>query len=234
MEQVEGGDLIVNRGEESRPKETPSDIASRDLSAVEGYEEAAKLAMVYNLCVLHFVYDPHPPHQANLDELIKTRTTNTTPSKASDIQSPTTYSHIYLRVQPFYTSSSLPLSSLSSTAEESVQESRQLQFLLLLKDPSHSLTHRTVTQTVPAEWLVPGMWNRYDWVEDLVAEALRVGVEVVGQEYVVKRMGWGVDDQSVDAQKRVSEDGKDRGNAAEGDNVVIVEKPESKEDGGES
>lgn len=28
-------------------------------------------------------------------------------------------------------------------------------------------------------------------MEDLVAEALRVGVEVVGQEYVVARMGWG-------------------------------------------
>jgi len=35
------------------------------------------------------------------------------------------------------------------------------------------------------------MWDKYDWVEDLVAEALRVGVEVVGQEYVVARMGWG-------------------------------------------
>lgn len=35
------------------------------------------------------------------------------------------------------------------------------------------------------------MWEKYDWVEDLMAEALRVGVEVIGQEYVVKRMGWG-------------------------------------------
>jgi hypothetical protein len=35
------------------------------------------------------------------------------------------------------------------------------------------------------------MWDEYEWVEDLVAEALRVGVEVVGQEYVVARMGWG-------------------------------------------
>ena len=28
-------------------------------------------------------------------------------------------------------------------------------------------------------------------MEDLVAESLRVGVEVLGQEYVVSRMGWG-------------------------------------------
>jgi hypothetical protein len=44
MEQVEGGDLIVNRGEESRPKETAG--VGRDLSAVDGYEAAFKLAQV--------------------------------------------------------------------------------------------------------------------------------------------------------------------------------------------
>jgi len=45
MEQVEGGDLIVNSGKESRPKETPS--PSRDLNAVETYEAAHKLAQVH-------------------------------------------------------------------------------------------------------------------------------------------------------------------------------------------
>ena len=51
------------------------------------------------------------------------------------------------------------------------------------------MIHTTVTQAVPEKWL--SLWDEYDWVEDLVAEALRVGVEVVGQEYVVARMGWG-------------------------------------------
>lgn len=45
MEQVEGGDLIVNRGEESRPKDVTSDSA-REMNAVEGYEAAYKLAQV--------------------------------------------------------------------------------------------------------------------------------------------------------------------------------------------
>ena len=45
MEQVEGGDLIVNRGDESRSKDTPSD--KRDLNAVEGLEAAMKLAQVH-------------------------------------------------------------------------------------------------------------------------------------------------------------------------------------------
>jgi hypothetical protein len=44
MEQVEGGDLIVNRGDESRPKESAD--TPRDLGAVEGFEAASKLAKV--------------------------------------------------------------------------------------------------------------------------------------------------------------------------------------------
>jgi hypothetical protein len=43
MEQVEGGDLIVNSGKESRPKETSG---SRDINAVETYDAAYKLAQV--------------------------------------------------------------------------------------------------------------------------------------------------------------------------------------------
>jgi hypothetical protein len=48
MEQVEGGDLIVNRGEESRPKDTSSDLP-REMNAVDGYEGAYKLAQVQDL-----------------------------------------------------------------------------------------------------------------------------------------------------------------------------------------
>lgn len=69
--------------------------------------------------------------------------------------------------------------------------------------------HTTVTQAVPADWLE--IWDDYDWVEDLVVEALRVGVEVIGQEYIVSRMGWGKKGK-----------GKER---APSDEPVVVEKP---------
>jgi hypothetical protein len=69
-----------------------------------------------------------------------------------------------------------------------------LQFILHLSDPAHQLVHTTVTQAVPGQW--PDIWDDYDWVEDLVAETLRVGVEVIGQEYVVARMGWGSKDKT--------------------------------------
>lgn len=44
MEQVEGGDLVVNRGDESRPKDAPAE--KRDLNAVDGLDAALKLAQV--------------------------------------------------------------------------------------------------------------------------------------------------------------------------------------------
>ena len=47
MDQVKGGDLIVNRGDESKPKEDPASKV-RELNAVEGYEVALKLAEVHH------------------------------------------------------------------------------------------------------------------------------------------------------------------------------------------
>jgi hypothetical protein len=52
MEQVEGGDLIVNRGNESRPKEGSD---QRDLNAVDGYEAAVKLAQACSPSSLNFL-----------------------------------------------------------------------------------------------------------------------------------------------------------------------------------
>ena len=71
--------------------------------------------------------------------------------------------------------------------------------------------HTTITQAVPGEWLE--IWDEYDWVEDLVVEALRVGVEVVGQEYIVARMGWGKEKMAG------------KGKAKEVEEVGIAEKP---------
>ncbi|KAF9243889.1 maintenance of telomere capping protein 1 [Melanogaster broomeanus] len=171
MEQVEGGDLIVNRGQESRPKD--SSDSARDLNIVEGYEAALKLA------------------QANLDELIKTKTN--APPKESSTEIPVTYSYIYLRVQPFVRSYTLPQPIEEGPSDS---EGSYLQFILHLSDPGHQLAHTTVTQAVPTKWLE--LWDQYDWVEDMVAESLRVAVEVLGQDYLASRMGWGKKDRQDD------------------------------------
>jgi Family of unknown function (DUF5427) len=96
------------------------------------------------------------------------------------------------------TTFTLPEQQTSSeqTSATPLSAEPHLQFLLHLSDPAHKLTHTTVTQAVPARWLE--LWEKYVWVEDLVAEALRVGVEVIGQDYIVARMGWGSKNKTED------------------------------------
>ncbi|KIJ08756.1 hypothetical protein PAXINDRAFT_139145 [Paxillus involutus ATCC 200175] len=170
MEQVEGGDLIVNRGEESRLKDSAD--SARDLNTVDGYEAALKLA------------------QANLDDLVKNNTN--APPKESSAENPVTYSSVYLRVQPFIRPYALP----QFVEGHSDSEGSYLQFILHLSDPGHKLSHTTVTQAIPSGWLE--LWDQYDWVEDLVAESLRVAIEVLGQDYLASRMGWDKKDRQHD------------------------------------
>ncbi|EJD55485.1 hypothetical protein AURDEDRAFT_78614 [Auricularia subglabra TFB-10046 SS5] len=171
MEQVEGGDLVVNKGNESRPKEGSDD--ARNLNAVDDQDAALRLA------------------KANLEDLAKIKAADTdAPKPESSLQNPTTYSSVYLRIQPFFATHSLI--NPPATADEKAPAPapvRHLHFLLYLQDPSHKLEHATVSQAVPERWLE--LWDEYDWVEDLVAESLRVSTEIIGQEYVVERMGWG-------------------------------------------
>ncbi|KAI8995360.1 maintenance of telomere capping protein 1, partial [Trametes punicea] len=168
LEQVEGGDLVVNRGDESRPKDAAD--SKRDMNAVDSYEAALKLA------------------QANLEEMMK-RNAKPEQTRSSSTQNPITYSYVYLRVQPFTTTYALPEIHAGTDAAPVAKSSQSsLHFLICLSDPYHNMTQSTVTQAIPTRWLE--LWDEYDWVEDLVVEAIRIGVEVIGQEYIGSRMGW--------------------------------------------
>lgn len=115
-----------------------------------------------------------------------------TPEPSS--QNPTQHSYVYLRIQPYHsflpTSLNAPTTNTSNTSESSAPspDHQQLQFVLHLSDPEHQLVHTSVTQAIPAKWI--DILEKNEWVEELMVEALRVGVEVIGQEYVVARMGW--------------------------------------------
>jgi hypothetical protein len=122
--------------------------------------------------------------QANLDEMMESKAHPTPPQKESSTENPTEYSYIFLRVQPFTTS----YKSRGSSVDAAPQTHEKLQFVLHLEDPGHKIVHTAVTQAVPANWLA--VWDKYDWVEDAVVEVLRVGVEVLGQEYIATRMSW--------------------------------------------
>lgn len=122
-----------------------------------------------------------------------------------------TYSHVFLRIQPYFSTAAQPPPLDSSSSTETPQ---QLQFLLYMFDPEHKLTHTTVTQPVPSKWLP--LWDEYYWVEDLIADSLRVGVEVLGQEYVVQRMGWGSKGGDTSNETSTSVDPGDKEDKAEG------------------
>lgn len=47
MEQVEGGDLVVNKGHESKPREKGS-TTGRNMNSVDGVDAAFKLSEVFS------------------------------------------------------------------------------------------------------------------------------------------------------------------------------------------
>jgi hypothetical protein len=86
---------------------------------------------------------------------------------------------LYLRIQPF--------ASTLASKEGSGDAPRVAQFLIMMSEPTNSLTHYAVTQTFPHQWL--DVWDTNEWVEDLIVDSIRLGVQVVGQTYLIARMG---------------------------------------------
>jgi len=156
---------VVNKGTESKPREKPTG-SKRNLNAVDSVETALRLA------------------EANLQEQIKSNPKQE-PAQSS-AQNPTTYSSVYLRLQPFH----YTMPSIDQQAEKSEGAPNILQFLVVLSDPDHQLTHRTITQGIPAKWLEGDLWDKHTWVEDCLVDSLRTGMEIIGQEYISARMGW--------------------------------------------
>lgn len=78
--------------------------------------------------------------------------------------------------------------------------------MLYLSDPEHQLAHSTVTQAVPATWV--DQMESHEWIEDVIVDALRIGMETIGQEYIVSRMRWLESDEDGSATE-VSEKGKE-------------------------
>jgi hypothetical protein len=130
--------------------------------------------------------------------------------KATSVEVPTTYSDVYLRVQPF--KSTLAHPPVSADVQPHKEET--LQFLLHLTDPGHKLVHSTVTQAIPRRWL--DVWDTYDWVEDTVVDVIRQGVEVLGQDYIARRMSW-LKEEAEKAQDDEDDDDDESGEEEESD-----------------
>lgn len=200
MEQVDGGELILNKGDEERAKTPEQGEPERDLQAVEGMLEGYKLA----LANLEQVIKRKESQKAESVEDPKKTEDTPLPTESSDNNElPITHCPVYVRIQPILsrlpvflsTGPTCDLSAGSATAPTAgitkggvkVEEEQHLFFLILLRDVKHSLDHATLTQSIPASWLeIP--FEENEWVEDIMVEVIRRGTETIGQQYVNGRI----------------------------------------------
>jgi hypothetical protein len=92
-----------------------------------------------------------------------------------------------------------------------------------LIDPTHSLTHHTISQPLPASWLeIP--FEENEWVEEFMVESIRGATEVVGQEYITGRMrAQGVAIEKAKEEARKTLEGQSLENRKEGEGDRSIE-----------
>ncbi|SPO23147.1 uncharacterized protein UTRI_01825 [Ustilago trichophora] len=173
LEQVDSSgteqQLVVNKAQietpASKPKTDGMAEQERDLNAVEGFAAAFRLAKV------------------NLEECIKQHEVAAPPQRSADAAAlPITTCPVFVRIQAC-------LADLSGdeASVEGGESNKNLFFLVLLRDPQHGLSHKTVSQAVPTSWLdVPFEENQ--WVEESLVDVLSNALSIVGQDYVQGRM----------------------------------------------
>lgn len=195
MEQVDSSgteqQLIVNKAQIETPASKPKTEGAdqeRDLNAVEGFSAAFKLAKV------------------NLEECIKQHEVAAPAQKVAE-GLPITTCPVFVRIQAC-------LSDLPGV-DEGEGEAKSLFFLILLRDPQHGLSHKTVSQAVPCSWckFIPSFsvtfsqsgivmltcsppflltvdvpFEENQWVEESLVDVLSNALSVVGQDYVQGRM----------------------------------------------
>ncbi|PWZ00604.1 hypothetical protein BCV70DRAFT_160695 [Testicularia cyperi] len=177
MEQVDSSSseqqLVVNKAQvdtsSSHPRRSSGggsqgDAPERDLNAVEGFGPAFKMA------------------RANLDECIKRHEVAPPPVKSAQAAAlPITTCPVFVRIQACLA----PLPGFENT--DSSDATKSLFFLILLQDPQHGLSHKTVSQAVPTSWLEVG-FEENEWVEESLVDVISNALSVIGQDYVQGRM----------------------------------------------
>ncbi|KAK4705176.1 hypothetical protein P7C70_g1041, partial [Phenoliferia sp. Uapishka_3] len=174
MDQVEGGTLVINQGDERKPKEgTSDDPDERNLNTVEGLAEGWKLA------------------EAELQDLIKTSykpqeepAAESAHKRSQSVTVPVTTCPIYLRIQACLAPQ--PYSVPVQSGEAAATQEKALFFILILRDPTHKLVHTSLSQSMPAEWLnIP--FEENEWVEDVMVDVIGRSVQIVGKAYIHAR-----------------------------------------------
>ncbi|KAK9897801.1 hypothetical protein P389DRAFT_210203 [Cystobasidium minutum MCA 4210] len=202
MEQVEGGDLVVNKGHvDDSPTAAPRQSApaaeaggegeeedERSLNTVEGLVEGYKLAEANLEALIKKHYKkPEEPSSASSEKAAGHS------RKESSLTIPVTICPVYMRIQPVLAPMPFSPQALSSTTEADAtsklktSDDLHLFFILILRDPTNELVHKTLTQSMPSKWLdIP--FEENEWVEDIMVDVIRRGVEIIGEEYIKGRM----------------------------------------------
>ena len=185
---------------------------ARNLGAVKGLEEGTKLSRV---SAESYAADYFAP-RGGLEEAAKQATeilSESNPVRSSDI---------FLAIQAISQTSPKdlfggPTSQPKSEGVVELEEDDELvSFAIYLHDPIHGITFHTVTQTLPQKWtewldasatsesgesglpeeiaeiVSTGGVDPREWVAEWVEEVLSLGVGVVAQRYVARRMGVGL------------------------------------------
>ncbi|POW17793.1 hypothetical protein PSHT_06233 [Puccinia striiformis] len=214
MEQVDGGDLILNKGDEEKLKNPDQQgiEPERNLHAIEGMTEGYKLALANLEQMIKRIEAKKKAEQVNKPPKIMTPAEEEEEKEKdsrskeeetnSDQDLPITHCPVYVRIQPIlsrlpmFTSVCTPTVTINEEEDKNtkvggggitVDQEPHLFFLILLRDVKNSLDHATITQSTPAIWLdIPFEDN--EWVEDVLVDVIRRGVEIIGQQYVNGRI----------------------------------------------
>ncbi|CAG8606954.1 15314_t:CDS:2 [Funneliformis mosseae] len=165
MEQVEGGDIVVRKANESIRRDSEDD-SCRDLNICEGFIEAVGIAKKH--------YKPPP----SISEKIKEQDQK---ELLRDI--PSTTCPVFMAIQP---TKANPY-SLPTNNEITIDPENYLYYVIVLTDPTHNLNFKTVSQALPASWIdIP--YEENEWVEAKMVSAIKLAVQIIAQEYVWHRM----------------------------------------------
>ena len=187
----------------------------RAIGAVRGLIEGTKLAKVGAENYAQEYY----AKQGGLEEAAKQATevlSETNPTRSSDIfLAFQAINHTVL--EDLFGDSTSEKDGETGAVEPALEAEELISFAIYLHDPIHGITYNTLTQSVPTKWIEwldasaytseagePGLPEEIadivntggvdprEWVAEWVEEVLALGVGVVAQRYVARRMGVGV------------------------------------------
>ncbi|KAK9384997.1 maintenance of telomere capping protein 1 [Lipomyces mesembrius] len=178
MQQVEGGELIiVQKGRESRRRDSDKKGVQRDMGLFQGGLEAGEKLV-----------------RANVEQI---KIKGKEPETESE-ESPVRKSDIYLSIQACAFSADTKSSDAKGDSES---DERLFNFIIYLNDPVHDLSYVTHSQSFPLQWCewldsdepIAGQIDPREWLAEWVEEGLGLAVGVVAQRYVASRMAIGMD-----------------------------------------